>query len=127
MSAVATMPAPVEYPRLRISGTEYEFRYTRSSQLSLEKWGYELSPGAKIPALAWAAAMVGTVDSAGKYRSAGFRNETEFTDQIGLEDDLNPLYSAVADALKKAFPKANPTLVPSPGENSASTDLPPAS
>jgi hypothetical protein len=127
MSTPAVLPSPVVYPALRIGGIEYQFRYTRSSQLSLEKWGYELALGVKIPTLAWAAAMAGTVDSTGKYRSAGFRNETEFTDLIELEDDLNPLYEAITDALKKAFPKATPTLVPSPGENSASTDLPPAS
>ena len=120
------VPQPVTYPRLRINGNEYEFRYTRTSQFLLESWGYELTPGKTIPVLAWAAAMAGFVDSLGKYRSAAFTRPAEFTDQIALEDDLNPLYQAVTDALGKALPKAKLELVPSPAENSASTSEQPA-
>ena len=115
------VPQPVAYPRLRIGGNEYEFRYTHTSRYLLEKWGFELAPGKPIPAMAWAAAMAGFVDSAGKYRSAGFKNETEFMDEISLTDDLTPLYQAVTDALGKVLPKAKLELVPSPAENSAST------
>jgi hypothetical protein len=121
------MPQPVAYPALRISGNEYQFRFTRSSQLLLESWGYDFAAAKKIPALAWAAAMAGTVDSQGVYRSSGFRNPTEFTDQIELGDDLKPIYEAVTEALKKAAPKATLTLVPSPASGSSSTDAPDAS
>jgi hypothetical protein len=120
------LPSPVVYPALRINGTEYQFRYTRTSQFLLESWGYDLAPGKTIPALAWAASMAGTVNSAGVYRSSGFRNPAEFVDQIALEDDLNPLYEAVTEALKKVAPKATLTLVPSPGADSTSTSEPSA-
>ena len=99
-----------------LAATQYEFRYTHTSRYLLEKWGFELAPGKTIPAMAWAAAMAGFVDSAGKYRSAGFKNETEFMDEISLDDDLNPLYQAVTDALGKVLPKAKLELVPSSGE-----------
>jgi hypothetical protein len=120
------IPQPVAYPRLRIGGNEYEFRYTHTSRYLLEKRGFELAPGKTIPAMAWAAAMAGFVDSVGKYRSAGFKNETEFMDEIALDDDLNPLYQAVTDALGKVLPKAKLELVPSPAENSASISEQPA-
>lgn len=116
------MPSPVSYPALRINGNEYQFRFTRSSHLLLESWGYELSAAKRIPALAWAAAMAGTVDSQGVYRSSAFRNQTDFTDQIALEDDLTVIYAAVTEALKKAAPKATLTLVPSPASDSSSTE-----
>lgn len=120
------IPQPVAYPRLRIGGNEYEFRYTHTSRYLLEKWGFELAPGKPIPVMAWAAAMAGFVDSAGKYRSAGLKNETEFIDEISFDDDLNPLYQAVTDALGKVLPKAKLELVPSPAENSASISEQPA-
>ena len=120
------LPQPVLYPALRINGNEYQFRYTRTSQFLLESWGYDLAIGKTIPALAWAASMAGTVDSAGRYRSASFKSPTEFTDQLGLEDDLNPIYEAVTEALKKVAPKATLTLVPSPGADSTSTEEAPA-
>lgn len=120
------IPQPVAYPRLRINGNEYEFRYTRTSQFLLESWGYELGPGKPIPVLAWAASLAGFVDSRGVFSSAGFKRPSDFVDQIPLEDDLTPLYQAVEEALKKAAPKVKLELVtPSAGE-SASTDHPPA-
>ena len=125
------LPSPVTYPALRINGNEYQFRYTRTSQFLLQSWGYELSPSKSIPLLAWAAAMAGGVDRAGNYRSCGFKSPTEFTDQISLEDDLDPIYEAVAEALKKVAPKATLTLVPTPSADQAadstSTAQPPAS
>lgn len=125
--STATLPQPVVYPALRINGTEYQFRYTRTSAFLLESWGYDLSPGKTIPALAWAAAMAGFVDSTGKYRSASFKTPSEFTDMFALEDDLTPVFEAVSEAIKKALPKATLTLVPSPAPNSSSAAEQPAS
>ncbi len=90
----------------------------------LEAWGFELSPTVRIPALAWAAAMVGHVDPQGQFHSAGFKTPVEFTDTIGLEEDLTPLYEAVTEALKKAAPKATVVLDASPAPNSGSEPKP---
>jgi hypothetical protein len=120
------IPQPVAYPRLRINGNEYEFRFTRTSQFLLESWGYDMGPGKPIPVMAWAAACAGFVDSRGVFSSAGFKKPTEFVDQIPLEDDPTPIYQAVEEALKKAAPKAKLELVKPSASDSESTDSQPA-
>ncbi len=115
---MSPIPSPVSYPSVTVGGKPYQLRYTRSSQFMLEAWGFELSPSVKIPALAWAAAMVGHVDPSGQFHSAGFKTPLEFTDTIGLEEDLTVLYEAVTEALKKAAPKATITLDASPANPS---------
>jgi len=119
------IPQPVSYPRLRISDVDYEFRYTHSAQLLMNKWGY-FALGESIPSLIWAAAMAGFADSKGGFRSAGFMIPTEFTDKIDVDDDLTPIYAAVTEALKKVAPKAKISLVPTPPapDTGTSTDFP---
>ena len=116
------MPSPVSYPALRINGNEYQFRFTRTTEFLMDIWGLEWRGGKMVNSLAWAAAMAGTVDSTGAFHSARFKHPTEFTDQLGLGDDLDPIQNAVTEALKKVAPKATLTLVPSPALGSASTE-----
>lgn len=107
---------PISYPSMTINGEHFEFRFTHSAQLLMNRWGYyDLSQS--IPSLVWAAAMAGSVDGSGKFRSAGFDKPTEFTDKISPEDDLKPIYDAVSEALKKAAPKAKIELVKPPAKD----------
>jgi hypothetical protein len=110
-------PSPVTYPNATVGGRTYQFRYSKSAQFQLEKWGFELSPTVKIPALAWAAAMAGHVDPQGGWKSAGFRAAVEFIDTFTDTEDLEPLYAAVTEALKKAVPAATITLTTKQGTN----------
>jgi hypothetical protein len=127
MTSTQPVPQPVEFPRLRINDVDYEFRYTHSTQLLMNKWGY-FALGEPIPSLIWAAAMAGFADGKGGFRSAGFLNPTEFTDKIDVADDLTPIYDAVKEALKKVAPKAKITLVPTPPAATGTTsDTPPQS
>ena len=116
------IPQPVSYPRLRIGGIDFEFRYTQSAKMLIQAWGFN-DPTRSVPAIAWAAAMAGFVDGNGRFRSAGFVKPTEFTDQLGDDDNLDPIYEAVTKALEKAAPKAKIALVPSPAQGTdTSTD-----
>lgn len=90
----------------------------------LQIWGLT-NPGATIPALTWAAALAGFADASGGFRSAGFKNPTEFSDLLTMEDDLDPIYVAVNDALKKVAPKATVTLSPSPATDSSNGEQQP--
>lgn len=118
-----SLPAPAVYPALRINGLDYQFRYTHTSRMLLQSWGFG-DPNRTIPAVVWAAAMAGFADVSGKFRSAGFLKPSEFTDQLEETDDLTPLYEAVTAALKKAAPKANLTLVPSPATDTSDGQAP---
>lgn len=115
------MPAssPVTYPTVKVGGAEYQFRYTKTSQYLLEIWGFDLTPTARIPAIAWAAAMAGFADPQGNWKSAAFKSVPDFTDRIEPTEDMGPLYEAVTEALKKVAPKATVTLsAPPAGEGS---------
>jgi hypothetical protein len=117
------LPQPVAYPALRIGGVDYQFRYTQSSKMLLQSWGFG-DVSRQVPALVWAAALAGFADVSGKFRSAGFLKPSEFTDQIEPEDDLTPIYEAVTEALKKVAPKATVTLVKPPATDSSTADPP---
>ena len=117
------VPQPVVYPRLRINGIDYEFRYTHSARMLIQSWGFT-DPTRLVPAIVWAAAMAGFTDQAGKFRSAGFTKPSEFTDQLGEDDDLTPIYEATTEALKKAAPKAKIELVPSPATDTSADPQP---
>lgn len=112
MGTIAVVPAssPVQYPTVRVGGAEYQFRYTKTSQYLLEVWGFDLTPNARIPAIAWAAAMAGCADAQGNWKSAAFKSVPEFTDRIEPDEDMRPLFDAVTEALKKVAPKATVTL-----------------
>ena len=111
--------SPVVYPVAMAGNRTYQFRYSKSAQFQLEMWGFELRPGVSIPALAWAAAMAGTADAAGNWKSAAFRTPVEFTDTLGNDEDLAPLYAAVTEALKKVAPAATVTLNAKPASDTA--------
>lgn len=123
MSTQNATPQPVAYPSVTVGGKTYQFRYTRTTQFLLEMWGFEMTPGRSIPALAWAAAMAGFADPTGTWSSAGFKSPVEFTDSLALDENLQPLYEAVTEALKKVAPKATMTLVESPASDSPSEGL----
>ena len=38
------IPQPVSYPRLRIGGIDFEFRYTQSAKMLIQAWGFKLAP-----------------------------------------------------------------------------------
>jgi hypothetical protein len=111
--------SPVVYPVATAGGRTYQFRYSKSAHFQLEAWGFELRAGVSIPALAWAAAMAGTGDAAGNWKSAAFRMPVEFTDTLGDDEDLAPLYAAVTEALKKVAPAATVTLNAKPASDIA--------
>lgn len=115
----SSLPSPVDYPALRINGVDYQFRYTKSSQFSLDRWEFQWRGGKIIPAMAWAAAMLGTVDSRGDFHSCGFVSPTQFTDMLSADDDEALIYQKVTEALKKAAPKATVTLNPTPATDSS--------
>jgi 1-acyl-sn-glycerol-3-phosphate acyltransferase len=116
---VSPSGSPVDYPVATAGGRTYQFRYSKSAHFQLEAWGFELRPDRSIPALAWAAAMAGSGDAAGNWRSAAFRTPVEFVDTIGPDEDLAPLYAAVQEALKKVAPAATVTLNAKPASDTA--------
>lgn len=120
--STAPMPfsSPVEYPTATVGGREYQLRYSKTAQYLLDKWGFEISPTVKIPALAWAAAMVGHVDPSGTWKSAGFKSEVDFVDTIGVNENLDALYLAVTEALKKVLGSATVTLTAGPADQEPS-------
>lgn len=115
--------SPVTYPSIVVGGILYQLRYTRSATFLLQAWGMD---PLHAPALAYAAAMAGFGDAAGNWKSAGFRNPVEFTDCFSLTDDLDPIYAAVEEAIKKVAPKATVTLEASPAQSESGAPVQPS-
>ena len=101
----------IDWPKASIGGTEYTLRLSYPAHAQMFRWGF--GGVSNIPIAAWAAAMAGWFDNAGKWRSAGFERWVDVAD-ILLDSEREPLTSAVQDAIKKAAPEAIIQAAPLP-------------
>lgn len=108
-------PQPVSYPSVTIGGKAYQLRFAHSAWFQLQQWGYRIGDSDKpIPIAALAAASAGELDTTGKWRSAGFARVVDFTDLMQDGETLSSLDAPVLEALGKAAPKADLTVVQPP-------------
>ena len=111
-------PSPVTYPSVTVGGKPYQLRFAHSAWFQLQQWGYQIgNPDRPIPIAALAAAAAGEIDSAGKWRSAGFARVLDLTDAMIEGETLSSLDAPVLDALGKAAPQAALTVVQPPAKD----------
>jgi hypothetical protein len=103
---------PVDYPSITVGGKQYQLRFAHSSWFQLQRWNYEVGNVEKpVPIVALAAAAAGTVDAQGRWHSVAFDRPIDLTDAMIDGETLASLEGPVLEALKKAAPKAEITLV----------------
>ena len=103
---------PVDYPSITVGGKRYQLRFAHSAWFQLQRWNYEVGNTEKpVPIVALAAASAGTVDAQGRWHSAAFDRAIDLTDAMIEGETLASLEGPVLEALKKAAPKAEITLV----------------
>lgn len=121
--------SPVAYPSITVGGKQYQLRFAHSAWFQLQQWGYKVGdPEVPIPMVALAAASAGEVDQSGRWRSARFARPLDLTDAMIDGELLGSLDGPVLEALKKAAPKADLTLVQPPaGEQEQTAEAQPES
>lgn len=110
----ASQVQAIQWPTANVGGETKTLRRTYTTDCQMLAWGFS-AVNKVVPLAAWAAAMMGTFDAAGKWRSTAWDRWTDMTDAL-LPEEVEPLIAATAEALKKAVPEATITVQPIPAQ-----------
>jgi hypothetical protein len=101
---------PIEWPVMEIAGRKLTFRMSYSAHVQLARWGTDINRASILEA---AAAMAGTFDRNGKWRSEGYERPIDFADLMERGEEQR-LLEVVTEALKKAYPELTASAKPVP-------------
>lgn len=104
----ATDLKAIEWSKATIGGVEYTLRLSYAAHAQLFAWGF--GGATNVPIAAWAAAMAGSFNKKGAWKSAGFTRWLDVADQL-TEDEQQSLMDAVDEAIKKASPASTTTIM----------------
>lgn len=91
---------PVECVPCTVGGKEYALLWGPAARYHLQRWGF--FSNAPVPTLAYAAAMLGTVDN-GQWESAGVLHPLELA-KLVTRDEEDALFAACQQAIKNTLP-----------------------
>lgn len=103
-------PTAIQWPQITVGGRQFSLRYAYSSNYKLTRWGKTLETADSIEL---AAAMAGSFDAQGSWRSADFERAIDLADLL-LPDEEVGLIEGVAEAIKKAYPGLTVISQPQP-------------
>jgi hypothetical protein len=107
-----------DYPVLKVGPFSFSLRLAFSAQYILRRWGKDITNASNLELCA---AMAGTIDESGKWKSRNFADAIELADLIEEGDPVPDFATLAGEAIKKAYPelevsaRQTPETIDAPG------------